>query len=101
MIVSTKRENSIFFCLQSTLCTGPYTFKTFSHPNEYKFKHGFCDTINLTCDCGAEVETSVHFLLLYHSYSTQRYEPFDEPEKADWNFFSSNVFFMEVKNKQS
>ena len=25
----------------------------------------------------------------------------DEREKADWNFFSSNVFFMEVKNKQS
>ena len=30
----------------------------FSHLNEHKFRHGFCDTINPMCSCGTEVETT-------------------------------------------
>ena len=34
-----------------------------SHLREHKSKHGFLDTINPCCDCGANVESTVHFFL--------------------------------------
>ena len=42
----------------------------FSHLNEHKFRHGFSDTVNSMCPCGAEVESNEHFLLrclFFHS----------------------------------
>ena len=38
----------------------------FSHLNEYKFRHGFGDTINAMCACRSEVETTEHILLRCH-----------------------------------
>ena len=58
----------------------------FSHLKEHKFRHGFADTINSMCACGADVETKKHFLLRYHFYSTQRFELFDNLEKANSDF---------------
>ena len=58
----------------------------FSHLKEHKFRHGFADTINPMCACGADVETTEHFLLRCHFYSTQRLELFDNLERANPDF---------------
>ena len=55
----------------------------FSHLKEHKFRYGFADTINPMCACGADVETTEHFLLHCHFYSTQRLELFDNLERAN------------------
>ena len=60
----------------------------FSHLNEHKFRHGFCDTINPMCSCGTEVETTEHFLLRCQFYSTQRLELFENLEKVEPHFLS-------------
>ena len=53
---------------------------------EHKFRHGFADTINPMCACGADVETTKHFVLRCHFYSTERLELFDNLEKANADF---------------
>ena len=40
------------------------------------------------CACGTEVETTEHFLLRCHFYSTQRLELFENLEKVDQGFFN-------------
>ena len=42
----------------------------FTHLNEHKFRHGFDETVNPMCACGTEVETTEHFLLRCHCFST-------------------------------
>ena len=63
----------------------------FSHLNEHKFRHGFEDTINATCGCGSEVETTEHFLLRCHLYSPLRLELFENLEKVESSFLNLNV----------
>ena len=58
----------------------------FSYLKEHKFRHGFADTINPMCACGADLETTKHFLLRCHFYSTQKLELFDNLEKANPDF---------------
>ena len=60
----------------------------FSHLNEHKFRYGFSDTINPTCACGTEIETTEHFLLRRQFYSTQRLELFENLEKVEPIFLS-------------
>ena len=38
----------------------------FTDLNEYQFRHGYTDTINPMCACGADIETTEHFLLHCH-----------------------------------
>ena len=40
------------------------------------------------CACGTEVETTEHFLLRCHFYSTQRLQLFENLEKVDLNVLS-------------
>ena len=54
----------------------------FGHLNEHKFRYGFGDTLNAKCACGSEVETTEHFLLRCHVYSSQRLELFQNLEKV-------------------
>ena len=68
----------------------------FIHLNEHKFRHGFGNTINAMCACGSEVETTEHFLLRCHLYSSQRLELFENLEKVD-----SSVLNLIVKDKVS
>ena len=37
-----------------------------SHLNEYKFKHNFCDFLNLLCSRNVKPETTYHYLLRCH-----------------------------------
>ena len=68
----------------------------FIHLNEHKFRHGFGNTINAMCACESEVETTEHFLLRCHLYSSQRLELFENLEKVD-----SSVLNLIVKDKVS
>ena len=63
-IVSEKEKKSLFWVYD------PLSVKIltrlrleFDHLHERKFRHGFKDTLNLLCTCGADVETTEHFLL--------------------------------------
>ena len=62
----------------------------FSHLNEHKFKHGFSDTIDPICACRTEIETTEHFFLRCHFYSTERLELFENLKIIDSNFFNLN-----------
>ena len=42
------------------------------------------------CACGTEVETTEHFLLRCHLYSTVRFEHFEKLEKIDPKFLNLN-----------
>ena len=82
LILIKKKENSIF-----SICD-PLGVKlltrlrpNFSHLNEHKFRHGFNDTLNPLCACGNAIETTQHFLLRCHQYSSQRKELFEKLEK--------------------
>ena len=66
------------FCVQST------GWKI--HLKEHEFRHGFADTINPVCTCEDDVETTGHFLLHCHFYSTQRLELFNNLERANPDF---------------
>ena len=58
----------------------------FSYLKEHKFRHGFANTTNSKCVCGADVETTEYFLSRCHFYSTQRSELFVNLEKANSGF---------------
>ena len=89
MIISEKKENPLFSVydpLGVKLLTR--LRRDFGHLNEHKFRHGFKDTLNPLCTCGAEVETTEHFLLHCHLYSTHRSELFDKIVKIDQQFLN-------------
>ena len=46
----------------------------FSNLNEHKFRYGFKDTVDPMCNCGLEIETTIHFLLRCRLCSTIRTE---------------------------
>ena len=72
------------FCVWPTTWKIPYTFRpNFSHLKEHNFRHGFADTINSRCPYRADVETTEHFLLHCHFYSTQRFELFNNLERGN------------------
>ena len=62
----------------------------FSHLNEDEFRHGFSETIKPMCACGTKIETTDHFFLRCHFYSTQRLELFQNLKRVDSNFFNLN-----------
>ena len=63
----------------------------FTHLNEYKFIHGFNDTVNPMCPCGTDVETTEYFLLRCHYFSTQRSELLDHLYRLDLSFSELNT----------
>ena len=63
----------------------------FSLLNENKFRHGFKDTLNPLCACGAEVETTEHLLLHYQLCFTHRSELFDKIVKVDQQTLNLNA----------
>ena len=68
-----------------------YTYlnkRTFS---KRTFRHGFNDTVNPVCPCGADVETTEHFLLHCFCFSTQWYELFDNIWRLDPSFSKFNA----------
>ena len=90
-IINEKRENSLFRVYDLPGVKLPTRLRLhFSYLNEHKFRNSFSDTINAICTCGTEIETTEHFFLRCHSYSTQRLEFFKNLKKVDSNFFNLN-----------
>lgn len=46
-----------------------------SHPNKHKFKHTFQGTLNPSCGCVFETETTAHYLLIRTIYENEKYLP--------------------------
>ena len=64
----------------------------FTHLNEHGFRHGFNDTVNPMCQCGADdIEATEHFLLRCHCFSTQISELFDNPYRLNPSFSKLNT----------
>ena len=63
----------------------------FTHLNKHKLRHGFNETVNCMCQCGTDVETTEHFLLRFHCFSTQRYKLFDYLYRLDTSFSKLNT----------
>ena len=84
LIINEKKENSLF-SIYDPLGVKLLTRLRlqFSHLNEHKCRHGFSDTINPMCACGTEIETTEHFFLRCHFYSTQRLELFEKLKTVD------------------
>ena len=84
MIISEKKEIPLF-SVYNPLGVKLLTRLRldFSHLNKHKFRHGFNDTLNPLCTCGAEVETIEYFLLHCQLYSTHRSELFDKIVKIN------------------
>ena len=75
-------KNSILKCIRPSRntifqCHNPKGIKLvtrlrfdLSYLREYKFKHGFQDTLNPLCSCGHDIETTFHYFLhcpLFHA----------------------------------
>ena len=43
-----------------------------SHLREHKSKHSFQDSLNPFCSCGLDIESTVHYLLHFLTYITER-----------------------------
>ena len=65
--------NSIFKCHNQQGIKFLITLRLgLSHLREHKFKHSFQDSLNPLCKCGAEVESTTHFLLHCPIYNNDR-----------------------------
>ena len=92
LIKCKKKENSLFSIYDSLGVKLLTCLRLqFSHLNEHKFRHGFGDTINAMCARRSEVETTEHYLLRCHLYSSQILELFENLEKVDSSFLNLNV----------
>ena len=63
----------------------------FTHLNEHILRHSFNDMVNLMCPCGADVETTQHFLLRCHCFSIQISELFDNLYRLNPSFSKLNT----------
>ena len=61
-----------------------------SHLWEHKFKHDFLDSLNPTCSCGQNNETSTHFLLHCPNYSNERLTFLNIISNINRNILSKN-----------
>ena len=87
MIATENKENSLFsdYDLLGVKLLTRLRLQ-FSHLYEHKFRHGFGDTVSAMCGCNAEIEDTEHFLLRCHFYPIQRFELFNNINKADPSF---------------
>ena len=62
----------------------------FSHLNEHNFRHNFNNTINPMCNCGADTERTIHYLLRSQLYSVQPVELFNDIYKLNFRLQNSS-----------
>ena len=63
-----------------------------SHLREHKFKHGFLHSLNPSCSCGQNIETSTCFLPRCSNYSNERLTFLSIIRNIDSNILSKNGF---------
>ena len=86
LIVSEKHRSSSFSVYDPLREKFIACLRNVSYLKEHKLRHGFADTINPMRACGADLETTEYFPLCCYFYSTQRFELFDNLERADSDF---------------
>ena len=60
-----------------------------SHLRDNKFKHGFLDSLNPTCRCGLDTETTCHYLLHCPSFTNERSVLLDIVSRINKNSLAS------------
>ena len=61
-----------------------------SHLREHKFWHNFQDTLNPTCSCGDDIETTIHYLLHCPNYLDERRPLLDNLQSIGENIHDKN-----------
>ena len=59
-----------------------------SHLHEHKFRHYFQDTLNPLCECGKDIESTVHFFLHCTNFLIPRQTVFQKIRNIDDNILS-------------
>ena len=62
-----------------------------SHLREHKFKHNFQDSLNPFCNCGLDIESTVHYLLHCPMDLTERHILLSTVENIDDNLLDLSV----------
>ena len=65
-----------------------------SHLREHKFKHSFQDLINLLCNFGYEVESTVRFFLHCRLFTNERSTLFSTSRNLDSKLFDNTDSFQ-------
>ena len=73
----------------------------FTYLNVHKFRHGFNGTKNPMCLCRGEEETTEHFLLRCHCFSTQRIDIFNNLYNLDSSFSKLNTNTNSASNSNN
>ena len=90
-IITIKQENSLHNVHETVrVKLLSHLRLQFIHLNKHKFRHGFSNTVNPMCQCSAEVETTEHFFLHCHCFSTQRTELFNALYNLNSSFAKLN-----------
>ena len=58
------------------------------HLREHKFKHNFLDCLNPICCCGKDIETTVHYLYYYPTFSDKQSIFLNNIQSIDKNILS-------------
>ena len=61
-----------------------------SHLHEHKFRHCFQDTLNRLCECGKDIESTVHFFLYCTNFLIARQAPFQKIRNIDDSILSQS-----------
>ena len=61
-----------------------------SQLKEHKFRNNFQDSINPMCSCSNDIETTIHFLLHFANFTTQRKTLFDKITTINANILAEN-----------
>ena len=84
-------ENPIFNCHNSSGIKLIIRLRLgFSHLREHKFRHNFQDTLNPTCSCGENIETTTHYLLHCPNYLNERMTLWNNVQNIDENILHRN-----------
>ena len=81
-------RNSKGIKIMRRLCLG------LGHLREHKFKQSFQDSINPLCNCGYEVEYTVHFFLHCPLFTNERSTLFSTLRNLDSKLFDNNDFLL-------
>ena len=61
-----------------------------SHLHEHKFRHCFKDTLNLLCECGKDIESTMHFFLHCSNFLLPRQTLFQKIRNTDDSILSQS-----------
>ena len=61
-----------------------------SHLHEHKFRHCFQDTLNLLCECGKDIESTMHLLLYCTNFLIPRQSLFQKIRNTDDSILSQS-----------